>query len=115
MTTSVSLIANLTVSTPNSVQTVPSPGTAMYTVNLNNLGAFTDTVTVTSVSGNGWNVTLNPVSPITVAAGQTVTITVTIEVPAGQASGTLDSTTLTFRSGLNGNIAPQLVLTTTVQ
>lgn len=92
-----------------------APGTAVtYTHQLQNLGNGVDTFVVTAVSDLGWPVTVtaNP----TLQPGASSSILVVVQIPAGTAPGTADTTTLTVHSTFaNGVWATTADATTAVQ
>ena len=75
-----------------------SPGVISYTHTLTNTGSSADTYTLSAHSGNGWEVTLDPASPVALNGGQHRSIVVTLTVPAGVVSGTLDTLVITATS-----------------
>lgn len=84
----------------------------VFSYTVYNFGAGSDTISLSALSNHGWTVTLSAPS-VTVAPGGSAAITVTVQIPAGTAIGTLDMTTLRAVSGNNpGNTATATALTT---
>ncbi|MEM7346233.1 MAG: multicopper oxidase domain-containing protein, partial [Chloroflexota bacterium] len=60
--------------------------------------ANSDTFTITVASSQNWTVTIDPPSPITIAAGQTQILTISVTIPASETVGTIDTTVITANS-----------------
>lgn len=74
---------------------VVAPGSSVtYSHTLTNIGSAEGTFTLSRTSSQGWASTPNP-SSVTLGAGLSTTIQVTVNVPAGAAGNTLETTTLT--------------------
>lgn len=87
-------------------------GTATYTYTLYNFGSSTDVITLSAVSSRGWEKSLSPTS-VSVAAGGSTTVTLTMTIPGGAAIGDVDTTTITAISGNNpGKQATATAITT---
>lgn len=84
---------------PPSLSQYGSPSTLMtYNYAVHNFSAGSDTISLSATSSNGWTVQFSA-SSVTVPSGGSVNVTVTVQIPAGAAPGTLDVTTITARSG----------------
>lgn len=86
--------------------------TVSYEVAITNTGNVTDSFALT-VSNNNWNTTPIPLTP-TLAAGETATITVNVEVPANATQFESDEAVLLATSIGSGSAADTIRLTTTV-
>ncbi|HNT78819.1 MAG TPA: right-handed parallel beta-helix repeat-containing protein, partial [Anaerolineae bacterium] len=75
-----------------------SPSVVMYTHTLTNTGGVADTFTLSATSGNGWSVTFDPAAPVMLNSGQAAPITVSLTIPDGVLSGTLETTLITATS-----------------
>ncbi len=95
--------------TPNQSQGAIAPADVVYRHTLHNTGAAGDFYTLTARSGHGWSVTLEPSSPVWAEGGQSIPVTLTLVVPDGVVSGTLDTTVLTATA----TNAPDLTVTVT--
>jgi len=84
----------------------------VYTHTLTNTGNRTDTFTFTARSSRGWVVT--PTVPVTLSAGLTAAVPITIKIPFGAISGTVDTTILTATSLFNMFVFDTATDTTTV-
>ena len=90
------------------------PGeSVLYTHVVTNTGNGTDTFDLTAVSDQGWVVNVLP-TPLTLAADETRTVTVTLQVPGDALSGTVDVSTVTATSQADGSISDSVTDTTTV-
>ncbi len=100
---------------PTSSSKYGSPGTLMvFNYTLYNFAGSSDTISLSALSNQGWTVQLSA-SSITVPApvGSSANFTVTVQIPAGAAIGTFDTTTITAVSGNNpSNTATATALTT---
>jgi uncharacterized repeat protein (TIGR01451 family) len=85
--------------------------TVTYTLTVTNTGNVTDTFNLT-LADNVWHVTLPP--SVTVAAGMTATIVVTVDIPADALDGASDSVTVTATSVGDPLAMAESTLTTTV-
>ncbi len=85
----------------------------LYTHFLTNTGNSFDTFTLTVSSDQGWPVSVMPTS-IGLSAGQVFPISVTVDVPPGAISGTIDTTTVTATSGIDPAVFDTALDTTTV-
>ena len=98
------------------------PGSVVtYTHILTNTGNVTDTFTVTHAGKLGWPVgyrfvgggTVNPGSSITLLPGATTTLVVSVTVPSGVLSGTVETTVITATSQAGGNVTASITDRTT--
>ena len=90
------------------------PGTVItYTHTLTNSGNYTDTFTLGYSSSQGW-ASVTP-SPVTLAAGGTQQVVVTVSVPAGAAVGMVESTIITATSQAAPTIFDTVTDTTSVE
>ncbi len=86
-------------------------GTAItYTLSLTNTGDMTDTFDIT-LTGAVWTVT--GTTSITLGAGETVQLDVTVWVPADAEDGAMDSVTITATSQGDDTVSDSVVLMTT--
>ncbi|MCA9933168.1 MAG: DUF11 domain-containing protein, partial [Anaerolineales bacterium] len=112
-TTTANQVANLILAT--AAPQLAELGTAVtYTHQLQNTGNGTDTFVITAVSDQEWIVSTsaNP----TLDPGEVVTVTVVVQVPAGAAPDTVDTTTLTAYSAFNNAVMAEVTdVTTAVQ
>ena len=93
---------------------VARPGqTAVYSHTLTNTGAMTDTFVLTHGSRLGWAVS-HP-SALTLSSGQAATLIVSVTVPPGARSGTVERTILTATSVSEPGVLDTVVETTTVE
>ncbi|MBN1876145.1 MAG: S8 family serine peptidase [Anaerolineae bacterium] len=84
----------------------------LYVHTLTNTGGVSDTFAFTWYSSQGWNVTVPAL--LTLAAGQATPITVTLHVPAGIISGTVDTLHVTVTSQTDPNLTAAVTDTTTI-
>jgi hypothetical protein len=88
-----------------------NPGSVItYTHILTNTGNGSDTFHLTHHSSQGWAVEYD--TPVTVGRWQTVPITISVTVPAGVISGTLDTTVITATSQTDPNVSASVTDTT---
>ena len=80
-----------------------------YIHTLTNTGNSSDTYTLTALSSQGWNVTVEPAQTVMLDVGLSTPVTVTIDIPTGVLSGTVDTTVVTATS----NTDPGLMATVT--
>jgi len=99
---------------PDRVGEAPSPGTIVYTHTLTNTGSAADTYTLSAHSSNGWGATFDPSIPIMLNGGQSTTVTVTLGVPAGVMSGTVDTLVITATSGADPGLTAAVTATTVI-
>lgn len=93
------------------VALIGDPGTAVtYTVHIHNTGNTTDTVNL-ALTGETWASNLSDTA-VTVAADDTATITVVVNIPA-DATGS-DAVTITATSDSDPSVTDSLTLTTSV-
>ena len=91
----------------------PKPGqTVVYTHILTNTGSYTDTFSITFSSSQGW-ASVQPTGLITLSAGATTTVKVTVTVPANAISGTVESTAVTVTSQADNSVKVTAADTTT--
>ncbi len=85
---------------PDNVGSAPSNSVKTYTHQVQNTGNTTDTIDLTATSSQGWQVGIYDASgetsltSITLAPGESITITVKITIPQGVPNGTTDVTTV---------------------
>lgn len=82
---------------PDNAETVTAGATVRYIHTIENRGSTTDDFVITAVSSEGWAVTITPDNP-RLTAGASTGVLVAIDVPAGAAGGTIDTTTVTATS-----------------
>jgi uncharacterized membrane protein len=85
-----------------------------YTHTLTNGGGLADTYTLTAQSGHGWPVAITPAPTVTLNGGQSTPVTVTISIPAGVLSGTLDTAVITATSRGDPSLAEHVTDVTTI-
>jgi hypothetical protein len=73
-----------------------------YTPALTNHGDFTDTFTVTA--SGVWTATLSQTNSGPLAPGESLTVTLTVDIPAAAAPGAFDETTVTATSTLDDSV-----------
>jgi uncharacterized membrane protein len=95
-------IANLSL-TPNRTTVVRAGGSAVYVHTLTNNASVADTISLAASSDSGWSVNLSPAG-ITLGAGASATVSVTVTAPGGAADGEIDLTTVTAFSGNDPNV-----------
>lgn len=86
----------------------------VYTYTLYNYGPSADTVTLSAASSRGWTLGLAPAS-VSVPAGGSTTVTLTVNVPNAAAIGNVDVTTITAVSGNYPSKEVTATATTTVE
>lgn len=97
---------------PGSDAKSADPGAqATYSLTLKNTGNTTDTFD-SEITGNAWNTVASP-SSATVDAGESTTITVTVDIPAGAVGGATDSAFVEFTSQGDPTKDATSVVTTT--
>jgi hypothetical protein len=114
-------VVNMGVMADEDAATVPPGETAEYTLSVTNIGAITDTFTITAVSG--WEITIAEGSvripgdslEITLAPQATVDLLVTVTVPADAVNGDVDTAVLTVASNTYSESFVGTNLTTTAQ
>jgi fibronectin-binding autotransporter adhesin len=111
-TTTVNQVAGVNLE-PDRTATVPPGTTIAYTHTLTNAGNGADTFTINAVSSEGWITGLSP-SSVPLAPGETHTVVVTITVPSGTSSGTVDTTVITATSQYDLAVRDSATDTTTV-
>jgi uncharacterized membrane protein len=97
--------ANLTLG-PNRTATALVGDSQTYTHTLTNQADVTDTVHLAASSDRGWAVSVSPPS-ITLAAGTSATVYVTVTAPGSGANGTTDLTRVTSTSGNDPGVTDQ--------
>jgi uncharacterized membrane protein len=97
---------------PNREDSAPPESVVTYTHILTNTGASEYTFTITHESSQGWTVTHD--SPITVGDKVSRTLVVSVSVPAGAISGTVDTTVITATSWDDSSVSAAVTDTTTV-
>ena len=89
------------------------PGTVItYTHTITNTGNVPDTFAITHASSQGWAVAYD--TSIALGIGQTTTLVVSLTVPSGLISGTVDSTLITATSQADPTVSDAATDTTTV-
>jgi uncharacterized membrane protein len=83
---------------PSRSRTTGPGTTVVYTHTLTNLGNYTDTFTLIRNSSQPAWVTMSPLGPLTLGVGGSATLVVTVTVPAGVLSDTVDTTAVTASS-----------------
>ncbi len=99
---------------PDNASNAFSPGVVMYTHTLTNTGAAPDAYTLSAQSGNGWSVAVDPASPVVLPGGQSTLVTVSLTIPAGVVSGTLDTLVVTATSSGDSTLSAAVTDTTRV-
>lgn len=105
---------------PTSLSKSGSPGTLMvYNYTLYNFTGSSDTISLSALSSQGWTVQIRDaadtatISSLTVPAGGSANFIIKVQIPAGAATGTFDTTAITAVSGNNpANTATAAALTT---
>jgi uncharacterized membrane protein len=87
--------------------------TITYTHTLTNAGNGPDTFDLMGISSNGWTVEAGPAS-IYLGPGVTSTVVVSITVPPGTASGTIDTAVITATSQYSSAVKASVIDTTTI-
>ncbi len=72
--------------------------TVSYTYTVYNFGLTTDTVSLSALSSSGWTVILSS-SSVSVPAGGSTDVTVSVTIPNGASIGAVDTVTITATSG----------------
>lgn len=80
---------------PDRTSSGASPGTVVYGHTLTNTGSLPDTYTLNAVSSHGWSAAIVPATPVTLNGGQSTPVNVTLSIPSGVVSGTLDTLVIT--------------------
>jgi uncharacterized membrane protein len=112
LTTTVNNVFAVTVAPNTNVET--TPGSAVtYTLRATNNGNVSDSYGV-SITGNSWMTTPSTMTVGPVARGATATFTVTVQVPAGQTSGSADTATVRLTSQGNAAVQSTAMLVTIV-
>jgi uncharacterized membrane protein len=111
-TTSVNPIYALALA-PNNSQSGVSGHTLVYTHTLTNLGNSTDTFAITTSNIAGFDVALISPTPVTLTAGASTTVELTVTIPPTTPGGTNDITTVTATSQGNTNVSGTAVNVTT--
>jgi uncharacterized membrane protein len=89
-------IVVLSAATPAASQGALPNASATFQHTVSNTGTAPGALTITKTSSNGWATTLNTSAcPLTLAAGGSCNITLTVTVPAGTPPGTVNTTTIT--------------------
>ncbi len=86
----------------------------IYTHTLTNTGGSVDTYALTAQSSQGWTVTTDPAPTVMLDSGLSTPVTITINVPAGVPSGTVDTTVVTATSGGDPSLTACVTDTTTI-
>ena len=91
------------------------PGqTVVYTHTLTNQTNITDTFNIVASSSLGFGTGLAPLPPITVGAGASTTLTLSVTIPAGTLAGRTDTTSVTATSQTDTSVTGTAVNATTV-
>ncbi len=99
--------------TPSRSGTALPGTTAVYQHTLTNQGLSADTYNLSATSSQGWVVTPEP-SQVSLAAGTSQPVTVTVNVPSGVSMGVVDTTVLRATSVGEPSITASVTDTTTV-
>lgn len=83
-----------------------------YGHTLTNTGNTTDTFTISGLSNHGWTLTLP--TPVTLGAGQSAPVQVTVHVPSSAPIGTVDTAMITATLDTDPTLSEYVVDTTTV-
>jgi hypothetical protein len=86
----------------------------IYTHTLSNTGGITDAYTLSAQSSQGWVVAIDPTPTVMLGNGLSTPVTVTIAIPPGALSGTVDTTVITATSIADPNVTACVTETTTV-
>ncbi len=100
--------------TPDRSGSGSSPGVVAYTHTLTNASAAPDIYSLAAHSSNGWSATFAPAAQIALDGGQSTAITITLSIPAGVVSGTVDTLLVTATSGADPSLTASITNTTTV-
>ena len=93
---------------------VGQPGALVtYSHTLANIGVVTDAYSVAHSSDQGWMVTY--ANPVTLGAGVSETLVISIQVPGDAVSGTVDATVVTVTSRSEPSLKAAVMDTTTVR
>ncbi|MCL4870447.1 MAG: right-handed parallel beta-helix repeat-containing protein [Anaerolineae bacterium] len=84
-----------------------------YQHTVTNTGNIADSFTLSLLSSQGWTVDVSPAS-VTLNAGETALVTVTVTIPGAAAVGTVDVTTVTATSTFDPTVTDTATDTTTV-
>jgi hypothetical protein len=91
-----------------------SPGVVMYTHTLTNTGGVADTFALSVQSDQGWATGIDPVPMVALASGASTPVTVTLTIPVGVLSGTVNTTAFTATSVSDPYLTARVTDTTTV-
>lgn len=86
---------------------------ASYELQISNTGNFSDTFSLAPAM-NSWSASLNPNS-VTLAAGGSAAVTVTVNVPSSAEAGETDDLTVRARSTIDPSTSAQVEITTTAE
>jgi uncharacterized membrane protein len=86
----------------------------LYTHTLTNAGGLADTYTLTVQSDQGWPVVVSPWPTVTLNGGQSTLVNVTVSIPGGELSGTVDTTVITATSKGDPTLTESVTNLTTV-
>jgi uncharacterized membrane protein len=86
----------------------------LYTHTLTNAGGLADTYTLTAQSDLGWPVVVSPWPTVTLNGGQSALVNVTVSIPGGTLSGTVDTTVVTATSKGDPTLTESVTDLTTV-
>ena len=100
-TTTVSLVSSFTFTADQAAEALPGES-LVYTHTLENLGNAEELFDLTANSSLSWTVAVSPQSTVTLAAGGTAQVAVTVTVPSDAAAGLLDTTVVTATSQSEG-------------
>ncbi len=87
--------------------------TVQYQHTVTNTGDITATFSITAVSSNGWNITI-PTNNVQLNPLASQDVTISVDIPAGTLSGTVDILTVTAYADANSAILDTATDTTTV-
>lgn len=100
--------------TANQAQNSIPASVVSYAHTLTNSGTRADTFNLTAASSQGWAVTIEPAPTVALGGGESTTITLTVNIPAGALVSTVDTTTLTAPSTVDPSLSASVSDTTTV-
>jgi hypothetical protein len=100
--------------TPDGAAVALPGASSTYTHTLTNTGAFADTFALTTHSTQGWTVTTDPASSITLGSGEATPVVVSVAIPTGMLSDTVDTAVVTATGGSDPTIESAVTDRTTV-
>ena len=112
-TTTVQTVRSVTLEPSQAISTTAGQ-TAVFAHTLTNSGNVTDSFTLSANSSQGWTFTIDPLTSGSLAAGESIPVTVSVTVPPGTPVGTVDVTTVTATSTNVVTVTDSAADTTTV-